>query len=131
MSAVPVMAPPTMPRPVQRPRQRAESPVAARRQSNVMQVVLMRSMLFGLLVAIAYGASSLAGQTIMEQARREGIRSQERARQAKMDVAVLRQRVDRLSSFRAIESWALSHGMTQQNAVRPFAHEGTKVAKLP
>ncbi len=92
-----------------------------------VQSVAVMSIAFLLIALGAYGFSSLAGQTMMEQARREGIRAQERARQARMDVALLRQRVDRLTSMKSIEAWAESRGMQTPEGRILKAMEAKKV----
>lgn len=130
MSAIPMTAPAISPRSAPSARARNAPIFGARSGAATFQMVAVRLLVFGMIMAVAYGFSSLAGQTMMEQARREGIRSQERARQARMDVSILRQRVDRLTSMKSIDGWALSHGMVQQGAVAQFAKEDKKVASL-
>lgn len=76
---------------------------------------------FGFLVACSYAASSLVGHTLMEQARRDGLRATERAAMARKDVAALRQRIERLVGLRSVERWA---------AIRGFAPDGDAKALM-
>lgn len=66
------------------------------------------------LVGLSYAGSTLLGQTMLEQARREGLRAQARAREANMDAAMLRDRLRRLTSMRAVDEWATVRGFTPQ-----------------
>lgn len=89
-----VVAPGPRPRARRRPKSLSPGTIAA----NLVGLALI--------AILAFAASSLAGQTMMEDARREGLRAQERARKARMDVAALRRHVDRLTSMRAVEHWS-------------------------
>lgn len=104
MSAIPVPGPRTRTRPI--PRTRAKSTA----NHAVRDSLLNYTLAFGLLFGLTYGASSLLGQTMMEQARREGLQARERAQTARKDVAVLRQRVERLVGMRSVEQWATVRG---------------------
>ena len=73
---------------------------------------------------VTYGASSLAGQVMVERARRMEITARERAREARKTEASLRARVDMLKSPGAIEEWATRHGFgTPSNVPVPKAPE--------
>jgi hypothetical protein len=101
-----------------------------RRSSSVLSVFMTKAVALTVVAAAAYGASTLAGQTMMEQARREGLRAQERSRQARMDVGLLRERVARLSSMKTIENWAAMSGMSQERQVKVLPEEPIRVAAL-
>ncbi len=57
-----------------------------------------------------YLASSLAGQVMVEKARREGIGARKRAYQANLAESSLRRSIDELTSFSSLEAWAAGHG---------------------
>lgn len=62
------------------------------------------------LTIVTYGFSCLAGNSLMEYARRDSIRAAERTKAARADVARLRARVDRLTTMSAVDRWAESRG---------------------
>jgi|GEM_PF-6303300 len=96
------------PRPFGTPVRRAVRHRSARRSVGGFAVVWCA------LVALSYVGSTLMGQTMLEQARREGLRAQERSREASMDAAVLRDRLRRLTSMRAVDEWATVRGYKPQ-----------------
>lgn len=59
---------------------------------------------------MVYLASSLAGQTLTEEARRRATLAEDRAASARKEVALLRTQVDRLTDIRAVEQWAMRRG---------------------
>jgi hypothetical protein len=75
-----------------------------------MAVFIARGTLFLALTAVTCATSSLAGQVMVEKARREGIRAAERASVAKNAEAALRTQVNLLTSDRSIETWAQENG---------------------
>jgi hypothetical protein len=89
-----------------------------------------RVLAFGLIASVAYLGGGLAGQVMLEQARREGLWARERAREARRAEAFLRKRVDDLSSFTAIHRWAASHGFVAPEGARGSFQGGVRVAKL-
>lgn|GEM_PF-2997520 len=98
-----------------RPRRIARAKGVSRDSSQLWRVILTYVFVFAFIVASAYAASSLVGHTLMEQARREGLRASERASMARKDVAALRQKIERLVGLRSVERWA---------EVRGFAPDG-------
>lgn len=68
------------------------------------------AVLFLSLVGATWIVSSLAGNVMLEKARRESIQSTRRAREARSAVAVLRRTIDSMTSYSAINDWATSHG---------------------
>lgn len=111
MSAVPVQKPIIVTRP--KPQLRIEQGTKPRANSKV----LTRSILFGVLTLSVFFASSLVGQVMVEKARREGIRSVERAKDAAKDVALLRDRFQSMSRASAIDGWALSHDLIAPESI--------------
>jgi len=114
MSAIPYSGPYEAPASPSRPSVRVRVRYGSRtRQSRfrtfeyLAVFALLLSMLFGLM----YFTSSLLGQTMLEDARRAGIRAKERSVQARKAAVVLRGQVDRLSSVKSIEAWATSRGL--------------------
>lgn len=110
MSAIPLNGPRTRTRPIPRTRAKTEANHALR------DSILWYALGFSIIVGLTYGTSSLVGQTMMEQARREGLQARERAQDARKDVAVLRQRVERLVGMRSVEQWATVRGYTLEGA---------------
>ena len=60
--------------------------------------------------AVAFSAFSLAGQVMVEKARREGISATARAQSSARDIADLRAEVQDLSSSKSIDDWATANG---------------------
>lgn len=85
-----------------------------RASSTFLGGFAVRALLWVALVGLSYAGSTLLGQTMLEQARREGLRAQARARDANMDAAMLRDRLRRLTSMRAVDEWATVRGFTPQ-----------------
>jgi hypothetical protein len=92
----------TTPKEQVRPRSRA--------RARTFEKVVGQLMVFGIVVGLTYAASSLGGRILTEGERREAITAQQRARLARTDISVLRQRVERLTGVRAVERWALARG---------------------
>ena len=107
MSAVPAQKPIIVPRPA-RPQLRVEIGV----QPSVKSKVFAKSALFAVLTLSFFFSSSLAGQVMVEKARRDGLHAVERARDASKETAILRDRVQDLTRGSAIDSWALENGFT-------------------
>jgi len=82
----------------------------SRRFADAANAVAFRIALFGLIVAAVYVAGGLAGNVMMENARREGLRAQERARAAHASEVALRESIDSLTSLSALNDWACAHG---------------------
>jgi hypothetical protein len=87
-------------------------------------IVAGRFLLLVLVGFLTYGASSLMGNTMLEDARRSAIRSKERAREMRLQVTLLSRQNDRLSNMHAIESWAGLRGFARLgNTVDPMAED--------
>lgn len=82
----------------------------SRRRSALGVAIATRAAWFGILVAVTYLASSLSGNVMMEKARREGLRAQDRAQAAQKAEFVLRQSIDAMTGLSALHDWALGHG---------------------
>jgi hypothetical protein len=95
-----------------------------RRVSRVA-VVTGKALMFGAVAFVAFSASSLAGNVMVESSRCEGIRAVARANEARAAEANLQNTVDRLSSVSAIEEWAQLHGFVapDQLAKSAAAHD--------
>lgn len=101
--------------------------VARRRaKSRSASRILGHVAAFSAVIAVSYGVSSLAGNTLMEKARREGLNAQARSRQAKMDVALLRDRIERLTSMQSVEQWASFRGFVSPDQL--FAIQARQAA---
>jgi len=68
------------------------------------------TLVFVVLVGATWVVSNLAGNVMVEKARRESIQSKRRAREARSSVAVLRRSIDSMTSYTAVSDWATSHG---------------------
>jgi hypothetical protein len=82
---------------------------------------------------LTYAGASLAGNILLESARNEAIQASARTRIARMEVASLRQRVDEMTSMRAVQDYASVRGFV---AIDGSPHiplpevEGRRVAQL-
>ncbi|MGV3616710.1 MAG: hypothetical protein ACO1SV_15390 [Fimbriimonas sp.] len=99
-------------RPKTRPEVRMRVDIQERRGAQPRSAVMMAAMVFVGFFTASYATSSLAGQVMVEKARRLEISARERAREARRTEASLRARVDALTSATSVESWALTHGFT-------------------
>ncbi|MCU0317614.1 MAG: hypothetical protein MUC92_13595 [Fimbriimonadaceae bacterium] len=75
--------------------------------------------LFGFVALLSFGFSVLLGNSMMEHARREGAKVTIRAKQARSDVARLRQTVDRQVTMAAVDDWARGRGFLSPYDVPP------------
>ena len=100
MSAVPVQKPIIVTRP--KPQLRVEQGV----RPAVASKVIARSALFGVIALSCFFSSSLAGQVMVEKARRDGLRSIERSRTVAREESLLRQSVQSITQASAIATWA-------------------------
>lgn len=101
-----------------------------RRRRSALGVWLVKVVLLGFVGLLSYGTSTLVGQTLMEQQRREGLRAQERAQQSRADAALLRTRVARLTSLKTIDDWAAMRGFSQRGGAVVAEKEPIRVATL-
>lgn len=135
MSAVPIFRPqpevrPKKDRPVRlHIRTQANLRVVTREQAKAKAQakpkvkVGQRLAVFATIAGVAFMCSSLLGQVMVEQARREGIRAMERAREARKMEAVLRSRLDVLTNLTSVEEWAKSKGMlAPEQQAQPSSH---------
>jgi hypothetical protein len=105
MSAVPVQKPIIVTRP--KPQLRIEQgtrPVASSK-------AVTRTVLFGALTLSFFFSSSLAGQVMVEKARRDGMHAVQRAKDANKEEALLRDKVQSMTRSSAIDAWALQHDL--------------------
>ena len=106
-------------------RGRVKKVQAKKRVSSVIGQVAS----FAIIAGISFGTISLAGQVMVEKARREGIRAMERARQTSRDIAELRGEVQDLASSRSIDDWAAANGFIPTESV-PKATGVNQVATI-
>lgn len=121
MSAIPAS------RPISASRRKART--QARARTNVWGSILGGAALFAVVAVATFLASSMAGQVMVEKARREGISAQRRASDARRAEAALRSRISELTGFTAMENWALSHGYIAPDRPNPTSQEVTRVAQ--
>jgi len=95
-------------------RERDERKARARRaaKTDVFATVVAHAVLVISIATLTFALSSLSGHSMMEKARRDYVRAVDRSRAAKQDLALQRERVDRLCTMGAIERWAVSRGFT-------------------
>ena len=137
MSALPVIEPIVEPAPVTRTRTAPrtlprlpepiiiELPRTRTRRGRVKKVQTQRRVAtifgqaasFAIITGIAFSTFSLAGQVMVEKARRDSIRANARARQASRDIAELRGTVQDLASSRSIDEWAAANGFVPLESV--------------
>jgi hypothetical protein len=87
-------------------------------------------MVFLVISSATYLASSMAGQVMVEKARRDGIGAQRRASEAKRAEVSLRARINELTGFSNLDSWAVAHGLVASDQPIVPSGETTRVAKL-
>lgn len=121
MSALPVLEPYVEPAVVTRPRPRPRTPETVvielprhrvkRKQATKAGTkgLVTNAIGFVALASVTFCSVSLAGQVLVEKARRDSISASGRARAATREIATLRQRVQDLTSSRSIEEWALAN----------------------
>ncbi len=79
---------------------------------SVKSVLAGYTTLFCVVAGLTYLASSLTGQVMVEQARRTGMRSIERAQQAERATRTLQAQVDALVSLSSVQTWAKENAYT-------------------
>jgi hypothetical protein len=118
MSAVPVQKPIIVTRP--KPQLRVEQGV----RPSTLSRVASRAVVFGVLTVGVFFASSLAGQVMVEKARRDGIRASQRLKSASKEQAILRDRVLSMTRASSVSAWAQENGFVSLDTV---AEEGDGV----
>ena len=83
--------------------------VRPRRKPRSAASTLNRFLAFGTIACASYLVSSLAGQVMVEKARREGIRAVGRATSARKVEEELNKRLNQLTSLQSIQGWAKAH----------------------
>ncbi|HZH98756.1 MAG TPA: hypothetical protein VEX38_07270 [Fimbriimonadaceae bacterium] len=85
--------------------------VVARKRNPLGSILLTLGMKFFVIAGIAFFVSSLCGQVMVEKARREGLKAVERSRDARKAEAILRRRLDSLTSLSSISEWAKGNSL--------------------
>ncbi|HVT13437.1 MAG TPA: hypothetical protein VHE55_14315 [Fimbriimonadaceae bacterium] len=111
MSAVPVQKPIIVTRP--KPQLRVEQGTAPSTASRV----LSRSAALASVTLAVFFASSLAGQVMVEKARRDGLHAVGRARDAAKEVALLRQSVQDMTQPSRVDEWAQENGFVSPDSL--------------
>lgn len=102
---------------------------ANRKRGMTADIVIGRLLLLLAAGFVAYGASSLVGNTLLEDARRSAIRCKERAKEMRQQVALLRQQTDRLSNMNAVEQWAGLRGYVRSGNFVDTTADDWRVAR--
>lgn len=127
MSALPVLEPYVEPAVVTRPRPRPQTETVVielprhrttRKPATKSgtRPLVANAVSFIALASVTFCSVSLAGQVLVEKARRDGISASARARTASLEIAELRQRVQDLTSSRSIEEWAATNAFAPTEA---------------
>jgi hypothetical protein len=95
------------PRAITRPR--ADVPASGAEKSRFDRLALQLIGFISISI-LTYAGASLAGNILLESARNEAIQASARTRMARMEVASLRQRVDEMTSMRAVQDYASMRG---------------------
>lgn len=111
MSAVPVQKPIVVTRP--KPQLRVEQGV----RPSAISRIATKSVVFGVMTLSIFFASSLAGQVMVEKARRDGIRAAERLKAATKEEAILRDRVLSMTRSSSVSAWAQENGFVSLDTV--------------
>lgn len=107
--------------------------VVSRAKPSFGTIVLSRAMMFACIALGTFLVSSMCGQVMVENSRREGLRAVSRLKEARKAESILRRRLDALTSLASIESWSKAHGYFPPDVlVQPQkkAEEATVVAQL-
>jgi hypothetical protein len=75
------------------------------------------AMVFGVVAIFVFGSSSLAGQVMVEKARRDGIRANQRLRAAMSAQTTLSRQIEVLSNDRDLVLWAKRNGFVAPELV--------------
>lgn len=78
-------------------------------RTNPRDMATMAAM-FLMVSILVYGVSSLFGQVMAEEARRDRIHSQDRMREAQKSQVALQSRMDVAVRLNDVENWATAHG---------------------
>ena len=115
-------------------RARLEAYPRARRKAkvNTFQAVVSKTALLVCIAVGTYGASTMSGQVMVEQSRRDGQRALSRTQTAERMETALRARLDDLLRPDVIDAWAKDHGFVPHDiapsAASPERPAGTLVA---
>lgn len=101
----------------------------AKSRSKSASLLASRMLVFSVVAFCTYLASSMAGQVMVEKARRDGIAAQRRATDAKRTEGGLRSRINELTGFTAMDTWALGHGFVAPDRPSLPSQEVTRVAQ--
>ncbi|MFN7172177.1 MAG: hypothetical protein ACK4P3_05265 [Fimbriimonadaceae bacterium] len=94
------------------PRYRPDASAKRRARTRFLGTVFAMAITFGAITYLIYLSSSLVGQVMLEQARRQSLSAEVRARQATMQQAGLQDRLESLTSVASIDRWATVQGMS-------------------
>lgn len=95
-----------------RPSQSRQSVPVARTRARKKSLTLGSAMaIFSVTLLVSFFLSSIAGNAMLEKTRRERIRSQERAIQARSDAAQIRRSLDFLTSMKSVDRYATANQM--------------------
>lgn len=105
-------------RQVAQPAPRVSAKPAVRRRSVQRATPLAHVLTLACAGVVVFCVSSILARSLQESARRDWVRSVERARVARSSGAVLQERLDAAVSSRSVESWARSRGFLPAYGVK-------------
>lgn len=97
---------------------------------STAQFFAWQAMLFFVLMGVTFGISVLTGSSMMEQARRQKVEAEARAKSAREDMMRLRTRMDRLTTMAAVDTWARSREFVPPHGLPKEWNENSVVAQL-
>lgn len=104
------------------------SQIRAKDRQNVVAAICAQCIGFALVTIVVFTLSTLVGNSLSEQSRREAITARERTRSAQNDLTIQRQRLDEGQRLASVERWALDRGFLPPDqivAMNNAAHEVT------
>jgi hypothetical protein len=81
----------------------------SKERANAIDLVLGKAIALGIVFSVTYGASSLCGQVLVEQSRRESLRASVRAQTADEQEHQLSASLESITGPKAISDWAAAN----------------------
>lgn len=111
MSAVPIYRPHIETRP--------QLKVVSGVRPSLGKRIVAEALGFSVIVLFVFGASSLLGHVKVEEARRDGIRAEQRMKVATNAQSILANQIEALSNTDQLKRWALNNGFVAPDVEAP------------
>ncbi len=98
------------------PRARVRQQPSRRKRNGAIVTGLVASLVA---MSFTFIASSIFGNTLLEQSRRDRIRSVERAKDARTEVAQLRRVLNSMTSMDSVDRWAVANNLVLSGSELP------------